>query len=233
MIRARMLSFLAWSVVSLWSLTLRVRFLNSEVRERLEAEGESCIYAFWHGNMFLLLKAKRRSGIVIPVSESKDGEIMTCLLRRFGFGTVRGSSSRNGHKALYGMICGLRRKDTVAVAVDGPKGPVHEVKKGAAYLAARMNVPVIPVATAARRSWVLESTWEKLMLPKPFTSGVVLFGEPVRLEGTTEEQIEAGRKKLEQALRTLACRAEQLAAGEQKQAGPILTPVILQDHHQQ
>ncbi len=223
MIRARILSFLAWSVVSLWNLTLRVRFVNTEARDRTTAAG-TCIYAFWHGNMFLLLNAARQNGIVIPVSESPDGEIMARLLRRFGFDSVRGSSSRNGHRALYGMVCGLRKGETVAVAVDGPKGPVHEVKKGAAYLAGKMKVPVVPVAAAARRTWVLESTWEKLMLPKPFTSGVVLFGEPLFIDGTTDEQMESGRKNLEQALRTLACRAQELAEGEPAAAPGMLTP---------
>jgi lysophospholipid acyltransferase (LPLAT)-like uncharacterized protein len=227
MIRARLLSFLAWSLVSLWSLTVRVRFVNSEARDRLLAESGACIYAFWHGSMFLLLRAGRRGGIVIPVSESTDGEIMACLLKRFGFSTVRGSSSRNGHKALFGMICGLRKGETVGVAVDGPKGPLHEVKKGAAYLAAKMNVPIVPVATAARRSWVLESTWEKLMLPRPFTRGLVLFGEPLRVTGTTEEEIESGRLQLEQSLRSLGLEASRLAAkgsASREVFSPVMVP---------
>jgi hypothetical protein len=209
-------------------MTLKVRFVNSEARDRLLAESGACIYAFWHGSMFLLLRASRRGGIVIPVSESADGEIMACLLKRFGFGTVRGSSSRNGHKALYGMVCGLRKGETVGVAVDGPKGPLHEVKKGAAYLAAKMNVPIIPVATAARRSWVLMNTWEKLMLPKPFTTGLVLFGEPIRLKGATGEEVEAGRMLLEQALRSLGREALRLAAeGKDKAAGQEVFPHVM------
>jgi lysophospholipid acyltransferase (LPLAT)-like uncharacterized protein len=152
---------------------------------------------------------------------------MACLLKRFGFSTVRGSSSRNGHKALFGMICGLRKGETVGVAVDGPKGPLHEVKKGAAYLAAKMNVPIVPVATAARRSWVLESTWEKLMLPRPFTRGLVLFGEPLRVTGTTEEEIESGRLQLEQSLRSLGLEASRLAAkgsASREVFSPVMVP---------
>jgi lysophospholipid acyltransferase (LPLAT)-like uncharacterized protein len=217
MIRARVLSFLAWMIVSLWSRSLRVRYVSSEVRDRLRADGKNFIYAFWHGSMFLLLRENRNSGVVIPVSESSDGDIMALLLKRFGFDTVRGSSSRNGHKALLGMVCGLRKGETIGVAVDGPRGPLHEVKKGTAFLAARLNVPVIPVAVAARRSWVLESTWEKLMLPKPFTDGVVMFGEPVQVKGLSEEAIEAGRQRIEQALRTLTEEArEQAAAGSRE-----------------
>ena len=117
MIRARILSFLIWIIVSVWSSTLRVRFENDEVRERLKAEGKNFIYAFWHGSMFLLVDAARRCRVVIPVSESTDGDIMASLLARFGCGIVRGSSSRNGHKALFGMVCGLRQGETIGVAV--------------------------------------------------------------------------------------------------------------------
>ena len=67
-----------------------------------------------------------------------------------------------------------------------------------------MNVPIIPVATAARRFWVIESTWEKLMIPAPFTRGVVVFGEPLFINDVSDEAIESGRKKLEYALRNLS-----------------------------
>ncbi len=203
MIRARILSFLAWLVVSLWSRSISMRYVNREVPERLRSEGRNFIYAFWHGNMFLLLRNGRKSNVLVPVSESSDGDIMAGLLKWLGCDVVRGSSSHNGHKALFGMVCGVRKGETIGVAVDGPKGPLHEVKKGAAFLAGRMNVPIVPVACAATRSWVLESTWEKLMLPVPFAQGLVLFGNPVYVSGSSEEAIELGRLNLELALRSL------------------------------
>lgn len=158
MIRARIISFIAWLVVSIWSRTLSLRFMNTEALARLRAEGTNFIYAFWHGNMFLLLRAQQGSGIVIPVSESSDGDIMAGVLKRFGYGIVRGSSSRNGHKALLKMVCGVRKGETIGVAVDGPRGPIHQAKKGAAFVAGKMNIPIIPVVAAARRTLVLEST---------------------------------------------------------------------------
>ena len=105
--------FLAWIVLSLWSRSINIRFVHGSVRDQLRAEGKNFIYAFWHGNIFLLLHANRKSGVLIPVSESDDGEIMAELLKRFQYRVVRGSSSRNGHKALFGMICGARRGGAV------------------------------------------------------------------------------------------------------------------------
>ncbi len=213
MIRTRMLSFLAWLFVSLWSRSLRLITINSDVRQRVRSQGRKFMYAFWHGSMFLLLHANRHSGVLVPVSESSDGDIMAPVLRRFGFRVVRGSSSRNGHKALLGMISGVRAGETIGVAVDGPRGPLHQVKKGAVYVAGRMRISIVPVAAAARRCWVLESTWEKLILPVPFTRGVIIFGEPVTVEGSSPEAIEAGRRTLENALHALSSRARELAAG--------------------
>lgn len=210
--RARVLSFLGWAVVSLWSRSIKIRFVNTHIQEQLKVKGKKCVYAFWHGNMFLLLHAHRNSGVLIPVSESEDGEIMAGVLERFQYQVVRGSSSRNGHKALLGMICGARKGETIGLAVDGPKGPLHEAKKGAIFLAGKLNMPIIPVATGARRSWVLNNTWEKLMLPVPFTEAVVMFGEPVIVDGTSEEAIESGRRKLEHALRNLSREAQGEAA---------------------
>lgn len=207
MIKARLLSFLAWFILSLWSRSVSIRFVHESIRDDLRDQGKNFIYAFWHGNMFLLLHANRKSGVLIPVSESADGDIMAELLKRFRYRVVRGSSSRNGHKALLGMICGARRGGTLGVAVDGPKGPVHEAKRGAVFLAGKMRVPIIPVAAAARRFWVIESTWEKLMIPAPFTHGVVVFGEPLFINGVSDEAIESGRKRLEYALRNLSQHA--------------------------
>lgn len=214
MIRARILSFIAWLVVSVWSRTVSLRFVNAGVPERLRTEERNFIYAFWHGSMFLLLRAQQGSGIVIPVSESADGDIMAGVLGRFGYGIVRGSSSRNGHKALLKMVCGVRKGQTIGVAVDGPRGPIHQAKKGAAFLAGKMNIPIIPVVSAARRAMVVESTWEKLVLPLPFTTGLILFGEPVHVNGSSEEAIESGRRRLEQVLHNLSLEAQELAGDE-------------------
>lgn len=212
MTRARILAFTASLIVSLWSRTIKVRFVNKEIRDRFKAEGKNFIYAFWHGDMFLLLHSNRNSSVLIPVSESSDGDIMAGLLKHFGFAIVRGSSFRNGHKALFGMISGVRSGATIGMAVDGPRGPLHEVKKGVAFLASRLKLPVIPIASAAKRSWVLEKTWEKLALPVPFTEGVIVFGDPVYINGTSDQEIESGRAKLEQALRSLTLKAQENAA---------------------
>jgi lysophospholipid acyltransferase (LPLAT)-like uncharacterized protein len=200
MLRARVLSFIAWLIISLWSRTLRVRFVNRGILDGLEAAGKNCIFAFWHGRQFLLFHSHRNGGMVIPASESRDGEIQALILRRFGFGVVRGSSKRRGDRALMGLVDALRRGEKVAIAVDGPRGPLHEVKQGVAYLAGKLDKPIVPVMTAARRYWTLGRTWDRYMIPYPFTDCVVVYGEPITVHGTSEQELEAKRRELADTL---------------------------------
>src|SRR5512143_281422 len=208
MLRARILSYIGWVVLHLWSRTVRIRMVNREIPQSLGAEGKNFIYAFWHGRQFLLFHSHRNTGIVIPASESRDGEIQAQILRRFGFDVVRGSSKRKGERALLGMVDGLRKGKTIALAVDGPRGPLHEVKQGVTYLAGKLNKPIVPVVTGARRYWILGKIWDRYMLPKPFTAGVVIYGNPIVVNGTTEDELESKRRELEMALNGLMNEAD-------------------------
>ena len=107
MARARILSSIGWVLISLWSRTIRMQFVNKSVPDRLASEGKNFIYAFWHGRQFLLFHSHRHTGVVINASESRDGEIQAGILKRFGFNVVRGSSKRKGERALLGLVDGL------------------------------------------------------------------------------------------------------------------------------
>ena len=213
MLRARILSFIGWLLISLWSRTLRVRFVHRDVPQDLERAGTNMIYAFWHGRQFLLFHTHRNTGIVIPASESRDGEIQAGILSRFGFGVVRGSSKRKGDRAALGLVDALRSGKSIALAVDGPRGPIYEVKQGVTYLAGKLRKPIVPVATAARRYWVLERIWDKYRLPKPFSECVVLYGRPITVNGTSAEELEGKRRELTAALNEVMGDADRYFRG--------------------
>jgi len=208
MFRARVLSFIGWIVLSLWSRTVRIQFVNKAVPDRLASEGKNVIYAFWHGRQFLLFHSHRNTGIVIPASESRDGEIQARILKYFGFEVVRGSSKRKGDRALLGLVDRLRKGKTLALAVDGPRGPIYEAKQGVMYMAGKLNKPIVPVMTGAKRFWLLEKIWDKYLLPKPFTRGVIMYGEAIVVNGISEEELETKRKELESALNRLMAQAD-------------------------
>jgi lysophospholipid acyltransferase (LPLAT)-like uncharacterized protein len=206
--RAAILSCIGWALISLWGRTVRTTFVNRAIPEKFAAEGKNHIYALWHGRQFLLLYNHKKTGVILPSSESRDGEIQARILKRFGYGVVRGSSKRKGDRALLGLVDGLRKGKTIALAVDGPRGPLYEVKQGVTYLAGKLNKPIIPVSTGAKRFWVLEKIWDKYLLPVPFTKGVVIYGDPIFVRGTSVEELESSSRELASALNRLTDQAD-------------------------
>jgi lysophospholipid acyltransferase (LPLAT)-like uncharacterized protein len=208
MLRTKVVSLIAWTLMSIWSRTLRIRYVNRVIPDRLQSDGKNFIYAFWHGRQFILFHSHRNTGIIIPASESRDGEIQAQILKRFGFDVVRGSSKRKGDRALLGLVEGLRKGKMIALAVDGPRGPIYEVKQGVTYLAGKLNKQIVPVSTSARRFWILDKIWDKYLLPMPFTTGVVLYGEPITVNGISVEELELKRMELAAALNRLMAEAD-------------------------
>lgn len=208
MFRKKMLPFIGWLIITLWSMTIRVRFVGRDGLNRLLNNSGNVIYAFWHGRQFLLFHTHRAADIVIPASESRDGDIQAGILRRFGFDVVRGSSKRKGDRALLGMVDGLRKGKSVALAVDGPRGPVYEAKQGVVYLAGKLNKPIMPVAVSAKRSWILHKVWDKYMIPLPFTKAVIMYGEPIYVGGVAADELEQKRMELQESLGRLTREAD-------------------------
>ena len=208
MIRARILARIAWLLVNILNRFVRVRFVNKESSDRLASNEEKIIYAFFHGDMVPLLHIYRNSGFLIPVSESRDGEIMARLLKNFGLDVVRGSSKRKGHKALLELISGMKRGKTVAVSVDGPRGPLHEVKPGVVFLAGLSKAPIVPVAVSAKRFRIVEKSWDRLLIPAPFAEVILLYGEPIYVNGTSDAEILSARRKLETCMHGLKREAQ-------------------------
>jgi len=208
MFRTKVVSLIAWVLMSAWSRTLRIEFVNKEVPDRLLSGGKNFIYAFWHGRQFILFHSHRNTGIIIPASESRDGEIQARILKRFGFDVVRGSSKRKGDRALLGLVDGLRKGKTIALAVDGPRGPIYDVKQGVTYLAGKLDKLIVPVATSARRFWILGKIWDKYMLPVPFTRGVVVYGDPITVNGISGDELELKRTMLAETLNGLMAKAD-------------------------
>ena len=112
------------------------------------------------------------------ISRSEDGAMIADLVRRFGFVTVRGSSSRGGAEGLRALARAIREGHSVVVVPDGPRGPREVLKPGVVALARLTGAPVVPLALAASSEWRARS-WDEFRIPKPFSRCVVRFGEPI------------------------------------------------------
>jgi lysophospholipid acyltransferase (LPLAT)-like uncharacterized protein len=135
------------------------------------------IFVFWHGQLLPLVYYHRNEGIVVLVSDHSDGEYITQVIHRHGFGTARGSSTRGGVKGLKGVVRAARQGKDLAFTPDGPRGPRHEFKMGALVAAQMTGLPLVPLAVGADRAWYLRS-WDRFMIPKPFSKIRIRYGPP-------------------------------------------------------
>ena len=173
-----------------------------------------CAVALFHGDLLLVshefcrLRPRLRGNVYLMASRSRDGEIIARLVRWVGGKTVRGSSSRGGGKALLEMVNALGPCDYAAIAVDGPRGPRHEVKDGILLLAKRTGLPVVPMAGGAARKWIAGS-WDRLEIPRPFSRTTMLFGQPLHVPRDADAATIAGlREQLGRRLRALKEEAD-------------------------
>lgn len=179
--------FGSW-VVRLLAVTWRFREVNGDASvHALRRAGQTVAFALWHGELLPLLYHHRRQGVAVLISEHRDGELIARIAQRFGFRTVRGSTSRGASRALVGLVRELEQGHDVAVTPDGPRGPAHSFAPGALIAAQRARVPVIPVRASATRAWRLRS-WDRFLIPKPFSRITIAYGMPVRPAGETARE---------------------------------------------
>lgn len=166
-------------LLRLWGRTLRIRRVNKEEFDRLIRTSRPVIM-LWHDEIFPLIPSHENAGLVCVVSQSRDGELLTQVLRRFGFPTARGSSSRGGTRALVAAKRLMEKQDVGAIfTVDGPRGPRHKVKPGAVFLALLAGSPVVPVRVVMEHRWILRRAWDKFQVPWPFSRCTIVYGAPV------------------------------------------------------
>ncbi|MGM0441627.1 MAG: lysophospholipid acyltransferase family protein [Elusimicrobiota bacterium] len=163
------------------------------------------ILAFWHSRLMFLVYSHRGRGINVLVSRSRDGGVISKVIHNFGFGTVRGSSSRGASASAIGLIKLLKRKKVCAITPDGPKGPREKVKEGLPAIAKKTGCPVVPLAYAVKSRTLLD-TWDNFVLPWPFNKGVVVSGRPVKPD--REEELENFKKRIEKGIKKTTQKAE-------------------------
>ncbi len=160
-----------------------------EILERFVKRGESCIYVHWHGDELVLVGYYSYRRLAVLSSLSKDGTIMARTLTLLGYKVFRGSSTRGGARGLIGLIRSVKTGSQAALAVDGPKGPIYEVKPGAMDLAQKTGQMLVPVGAGAESAWHFPRAWNKTFLPKPFSRVTVRYGEAISPEQATPEKV--------------------------------------------
>ena len=174
---------------------------NQKVATSMVAEGKPFIACFWHGRMLMIPNAwVYKAPVSILISHHRDGVFISRTLGHLGVGTIAGSSSRGGGSALIAMVRALKRGEYIGITPDGPRGPRMRVAPGAIFAAKLSGAALLPVTFAASRHRVFLS-WDRFVLPFPFTRGVIRVGDPIEVPCQTDEiRAEEIRQNLEQVL---------------------------------
>jgi len=174
-----LICFLTANYIRLVYCTSRVRMDMDDDAKAYLAGKEPAVFAFWHGRMLMMppiYPPGRKMHVLI--STHRDGEMIARTMHRFGFGTVRGSSTRGGATAATQAVRALLAGENVAVTPDGPKGPVMQVQPGVLAIAEMSGVPVIPVTYASTRHKCMRS-WDRFMVALPFGTIYYRVGAPM------------------------------------------------------
>jgi lysophospholipid acyltransferase (LPLAT)-like uncharacterized protein len=165
------------------------------------------IYCFWHQCVLPCAMYFRGSGAVILISRSFDGELITRILKLFQFDAVRGSSSRGAREGLLGLKHVIESGCTAIFTADGPRGPIYETKMGPIKLAQTTGAPIGAFHLQPKSAWVINS-WDRFLVPKPFTRIVVSWAQWTRVPTDLPlDQFEIKRQALNDAIERARLRA--------------------------
>ena len=197
--------------------TGRWEIRNGKTPERFWREGKPFIIAFWHGRMLILPSMwPTTSKMHMLISMHRDGELIARAIGYFGHGTVRGSAAKpgsakdkGGAAALRGMLKALKANEYVGITPDGPRGPRMRATDGIVTVARVAGVPIIPCSYSARSRFVL-GTWDRFVVPLPFTRGVIVWGDPITIaRDASSADLVAARLGVEAGLNAVTNAADQ------------------------
>jgi hypothetical protein len=197
----------AW-VLRLLALTIRREIRHAERPEEYWNRGQYCIAAFWHQRLLMMPFLPRRGRVGMMISRHRDGEFIARAVKLLGIDSVRGSTTRGGAQALRGMARFFKDGGNLAITPDGPQGPRHVVQRGVVELARLTSAPILPVTYAASRKKVFDS-WDRFILPLPFSKVIYIWGEPIFVpRELSEEELEEKRLLVEERLRGITAEAD-------------------------
>ena len=210
--RQRLILFLIKKVgtriLNLLAKSYRIEIIGREYEDKLKKDYPSILYAFWHQRFLYLIYHFKKSNGRVLISYSKDGEMIARVVESFGIVPVRGSSSRGRISSTREIIEVLEKGHIVGIATDGPRGPIYNVKLGIIQIAKSTGMPILPVTVGAEKKWSFNS-WDRFIVPKPFSRICMKYGEPMFVEqDSSDDVLEEKRKELESRLLKITNEAD-------------------------
>ena len=203
LVKYRLIS-LCYCFLRLYLSLLRVRVIGEDEARRAFGKKGRIIAAIWHQRFLpaLAYVTKFRTfKPIVMISRSRDGELVAGIAQRLGLIPIRGSSTEGGREALTAIARELRKNPAVIHIVDGPTGPKGVVKPGLIAMAQVSGAVIFPVIVSANKAWIMGS-WDRFLVPKPFSDVIIQWGEPFFVERRlSKEAFEKTRLEIEMKLR--------------------------------
>ena len=173
---------LAWRILHLEEFFTHIVEINNK-------ELKPCLYAMWHMHQFAVYGIRDKGNLNIMISNSDDGKIIATVVENMGFKTVRGSSNRKGCvSGTMQMVERLKAGECGAIMVDGPRGPLREVKNGIIKIAKLTNAPIVPVVWYCPQfNFVKLPSWDRMSTPVGDCKIVNLYGEPIYVDPSRDD----------------------------------------------
>ncbi len=188
--------------------TCRVEVFGGEIETSLLRERKDILFPCWHRGIFYYAYHFKNCGGATLISESKDGEIIARIIDRLGMKSFRGSTTKNGTKAMNDLVEFIKQGHYGGFTPDGPIGPPYVSKPGIIQVAARTGSPLVPFAWDARPSFEFNS-WDRFVLPLPFSRIAVVYDfEPMYVpQGLSTLEYEELRKEFDRRMNILNFQA--------------------------
>jgi lysophospholipid acyltransferase (LPLAT)-like uncharacterized protein len=182
---------------------------GGEFPEKQIAAGQPFLAAFWHGRLLMMSEAwPYDSRFNMVVSQHPDGQLIAQTIAHLGFGSISGSTTKGGSSVMRAMLRALKDGECVGLTPDGPQGPRMRASLGIVHAARLSGAPILPLAYTARPSRLLPS-WDRLMVPLPFSRGIIRWGEPIEIpRDASDEKVVETAKLLEARLNALVHRLD-------------------------
>jgi lysophospholipid acyltransferase (LPLAT)-like uncharacterized protein len=165
-------------MIDLLCRSLRVQIKNKKVIDELERENKNYVFAFWHGTMLLPWYIQRQKNFASLISKSRDGNLLSRVLKHWDYEVVRGSSSSGGDIALGILVDFAKNKKSVSITPDGPRGPAFKMKAGAVVTAKKSGIPLVLAGVAYKKKKLLKS-WDKFEVPLFFSKAQIVLSDVI------------------------------------------------------
>jgi len=191
-------------LILIWCWTIRESSKTPETEDYVRNLSGNYILTLWHGHIFYLFYyLRRRPDFHLLISPSKDGDLLAKLARLMGYSVIRGSTFKKAVSSARSLVKVLRRGERIIIIADGSRGPRIRAQAGSIQIAGITDSPLIPMIYGAKRKIKL-STWDRFVLPFPFTHCSVSFGQRITVPHRPDEKvIREKQKELEKALNHL------------------------------